>query len=780
MLKLAHKTRVSTHPDQETATATVSLQAVKTLLTTGLGCVAWIRGLLSEDNFEECYLTGILPNLGASEPPSSQTSSGAKVTTIKRDVSNEANQILDYLEKGIFDALEKQYLKSFVFAIYLDQKDPKNLVEAYTFNVSYHEIGGTGIRAPVLDLEASMSRLDVSQNDTLVAAVKNGRPPTLGDVKRGVRNLIRQIVATSQSLETLPDRRYATFKIYYHDHTPAEYEPPNFVAGDSEKDRFFFSTHSVREAPNRNLCGESNTGAHTVRVEITSISDYLPSHAVNAATFTGLTKAGNVAQTFAEATATRDADIQAQRADAENRQIAWDADPADEDAPGEVDPDYKGSSQVPLGVRQGDKIVPISWKGKGKEAIRHRGGQHYVPVLDNARTSNAAPVEEATQLFETQATVLAPPSEMAPTQEIQRVADTQMDVDPDAGTQELDAQRDAIMDETQETAASMTSTQPAEAQDEAETRIHPAIDPAVLRRKSVDCYCGIEDEGRETFICQGPCDRRLHAWCMGFNTAEEVTHSQNSTCVECALRADPVYDLMPESNRQGLRGGLMALAIYRRTLKLVYERGYPGNTHALQKLVGCTRPDAINNAKRMEDEGFIESRIVEFDSLGLIASSVPAKNAKNPKKKTNKKSPAKPQPVLVTTPAAKRNFKRYFEPQGEIMHTLLISYRPTKDKPAPPVQDTPAGNVLVPSSSINLPSQDPATPTRARTPPTQMDSQTQQETQTFVETMTPVLRPISKRRASTRISENQAKKMKISLAKNGVDLDTCEYDASGL
>ncbi|KAG2139105.1 uncharacterized protein EDB93DRAFT_1253173 [Suillus bovinus] len=37
-------------------------------------------------------------------------------------------------ENGIFDAIDKQYLQKVIFGIYLDSKDPTNIVEAYTFN----------------------------------------------------------------------------------------------------------------------------------------------------------------------------------------------------------------------------------------------------------------------------------------------------------------------------------------------------------------------------------------------------------------------------------------------------------------------------------------------------------------------------------------------------------------------------------------------------------------------------------------------------------------------
>ena len=66
----------------------------------------------------------------------SRQRSGIKIKTVVRGYSEEANKLLDCLvslsprhcisaswlssqEKGIFDAMEKQYLKSFIFAIYL-------------------------------------------------------------------------------------------------------------------------------------------------------------------------------------------------------------------------------------------------------------------------------------------------------------------------------------------------------------------------------------------------------------------------------------------------------------------------------------------------------------------------------------------------------------------------------------------------------------------------------------------------------------------------------------
>jgi meiosis-specific protein len=59
-----------------------------------------------------------------------------------------------------------------------------------------------------------------------------------------------------------PERRYATYKAFYYPQTPASYEPPHFRPGDSEADRFFFSTHEKGEVPERWSIGKLGTGWH--------------------------------------------------------------------------------------------------------------------------------------------------------------------------------------------------------------------------------------------------------------------------------------------------------------------------------------------------------------------------------------------------------------------------------------------------------------------------------------------------------------------------------------
>ncbi|CAE6428218.1 unnamed protein product [Rhizoctonia solani] len=777
------KVKTSVRQDQAIMTAASSTQAVRTLISSGFGCITWIRALLSDDNFEDGTLYGSRSGemlSTSSVPGSSQVSSSStKVKVIKRNFSTEADSLLNYID-GIYDALEKQYLKSFVFAIYLDEENPNNLVEAYTFTISYEKVADTDITAPVMSLATNISRMGLLDGeDPVSAATTNGRVPTLGDVKRSARLLIKRLVSICQQLDPLPGkhRRFATFKIHYTDMTPPEYEPPHFVAGDPEKDRFFFSTHGVSQPPDKYSIGGVTTGRHDVQIEIASICSYLPSPEDNNAPFTGHAVGSNVRPNFAVKEAKRKADTQAQLDDAERRRIVWDAEPSDETERenGPEDAEQREEAlHAPLGVRRGDHIEPIPG------IVRHTGGRHVVPGL-NDTMQETEEGGDATQILETQATVI-----VLSAQETPRATQTSMEVDatqPENTSSHEDVQ---MQGETQPTL--LDPTQPGTQQPEVNTLpTSKAIDPAVLYSKQVSCDCNVADATQESFICQGECGRRLHAWCMGFNNAREAGSSPYALCLGCGAKEQDWYDLLEARDLVKFNEVFLALAQYRRTLKLIYIHGFPGNPHALGRLIGCARPDALRIMNRLEGEGFIESRTIQSDKLGMLTTETATKNTKG--KKSNKNKPSKPKLVLVKTSATEANFNRYFDPRGEIEQELFCRFNELHLKPnklkktnaVAPAQNHPAGNVLVPSSSVNLPSQgSPASPVVHG----DNDTQTQEETPMTVDRepvssvpppSPPPSRLAPKRKGSARNSHGRGKRLKVSLANARIELDT--YDA---
>lgn len=144
----------------------------------------------------------------------------------------------------------------------------------------------------------SLNGEDGSRPDPVAQAAKDGKVPTLGEVKRSVKvskvffsgssmyssslfigareetytcydsngpspkSVFGSLLVLSAELMNFLERRYATFKLFYNDNAPADYEPPHFRAGDSDKDKWFFSTHGRDEVPERVSVGNLETGLH--------------------------------------------------------------------------------------------------------------------------------------------------------------------------------------------------------------------------------------------------------------------------------------------------------------------------------------------------------------------------------------------------------------------------------------------------------------------------------------------------------------------------------------
>lgn len=191
--------------------------------------------------------------------------------------------------------------------------------------------------------------------------------------------VLSRIISTHASA----GRRYATFKLFYHDHTPDDYEPPYFRSGDSKKDKWYFTTHEKAEVPEKCSVGQVQTGWHGVDLRVASVSGYLPSAEDNNAPFMGTT-AGDTSALTAPLTPAEESEIRRQQAevqlqDAQNRRIVWDAEEglADVDADGEVDDGQlhaiiHSSNGLPITAIAGDESQTMGvWRisGQGLEFI---------------------------------------------------------------------------------------------------------------------------------------------------------------------------------------------------------------------------------------------------------------------------------------------------------------------------------------------------------------------------------------------------------------------------
>jgi meiosis-specific protein HOP1 len=83
-------------------------------------------------------------------------------------------------EIGIFDALQKGYLKAVQLAIYVDKEHPEIIVESYTFSFSYREKedGTSAISLRVTDI--------------------NGRGVTVEDANKNLQLMMRRLIVITQ------------------------------------------------------------------------------------------------------------------------------------------------------------------------------------------------------------------------------------------------------------------------------------------------------------------------------------------------------------------------------------------------------------------------------------------------------------------------------------------------------------------------------------------------------------------------------------------------------
>ncbi|KII89093.1 hypothetical protein PLICRDRAFT_698216 [Plicaturopsis crispa FD-325 SS-3] len=374
----------ATRTNNQAITATQSLVVVKTLLQAGLGCITYLRGLLPADNFTSCNLVSSKESLLSFQSGGGESSrdrddrNGLNVMTITRGFTEEADKLLNFLEFGIFDALEKKYLRSFVFAIFLDNEDPNNIIEAYTFNFKYHSIPGSDKTIPIMSLGEELEKMSMNgpskKADPAGETLKRGGVPTFQEVKKSLRVLVKRLIVATTPMEHLPAHRFASFKLHYNDHTPEDYEPPHFRSGDSEKDKWTFATHSGAEAPEKTDFGKLQTPFHGVNIRVASVAPYLPPPKDSDAQ-PGIDSGGNSdgppsLTPVQEASIRRD-EMETLRKDAETRRVIWLADEDDPDAEGEDDPAYgpdgsyigyndSGIAFGPIGIRNDDgEIEPF-------------------------------------------------------------------------------------------------------------------------------------------------------------------------------------------------------------------------------------------------------------------------------------------------------------------------------------------------------------------------------------------------------------------------------------
>jgi hypothetical protein len=124
-------------------------------------------------------------------------------------VSNkEAFLLTQWVEKGVFAALEAEYLSSLIFAIYSNHPitGESILLETYEFRLSYQS-----------DSPATINNTPIISKEGL---------------KQQAGKFIRSLTEFTGTLDDIPNERWVTMQLKYVDRAPIDYEPEFFKASE--------------------------------------------------------------------------------------------------------------------------------------------------------------------------------------------------------------------------------------------------------------------------------------------------------------------------------------------------------------------------------------------------------------------------------------------------------------------------------------------------------------------------------------------------------------------
>ncbi|PLB50160.1 hypothetical protein P170DRAFT_404963 [Aspergillus steynii IBT 23096] len=252
-----------------------SLQMVQIMLHVSFGTLFYLRELLPLPCFDDRDLKEAQREqnvsyeefIGGKAKPGSEPvvpfgkgKRGQPLKIIVRGADPKADNILDVLETGVFDALSMNVLEALQLTIFADQESPDNVLETYTF--SFHYTGGPG------DMNRRLESLSID-NVGCVADMKYAQTARIG-----LETIIRRLITLSTFLPTLPNKRNLGVHLFYTENCPPEYEPPGFTTARNETINYPRDNNWKKETQS---CGVMDGGWHVVGLNVTSLKWIGPS-----------------------------------------------------------------------------------------------------------------------------------------------------------------------------------------------------------------------------------------------------------------------------------------------------------------------------------------------------------------------------------------------------------------------------------------------------------------------------------------------------------------------
>ncbi|KAK6465536.1 HORMA domain-containing protein [Scheffersomyces coipomensis] len=181
---------------------------IHNLISISLHCISFLRCIFDDDFYED---SSFIPKDKSIEGfrVSAGRTRRVKTKSLIKGSSPESDAFIDWIDQGIYQALDLKYLKTVQFSIYLDKAHPEQLIECYLLSIDYDE------ESIMIDSKLDGSKIQSSSSNHLNA-------------REQVMQVIKSLIVLTQSLEPLPDQNYISIRLLYNDSCPPDYQPPLF------------------------------------------------------------------------------------------------------------------------------------------------------------------------------------------------------------------------------------------------------------------------------------------------------------------------------------------------------------------------------------------------------------------------------------------------------------------------------------------------------------------------------------------------------------------------
>ncbi|KAH1226897.1 Meiosis-specific protein ASY1 [Glycine max] len=160
---------------------------------------------------------------------------------------------------GVYDALQKKYLKTLLFCVCEAVDGP--MLEEYAFSFSYSDSDNQEVSMNINRTGNKKNRGTFKCNSTTEV--------TPHQMRSSACKMIRTLVQLMRTLEKMPEERTIMMKLlYYDDVTPADYEPP-FFKGCTDEETY----HPWEKNPLKMEVGNVNSKHFVLALKVKSVLD---------------------------------------------------------------------------------------------------------------------------------------------------------------------------------------------------------------------------------------------------------------------------------------------------------------------------------------------------------------------------------------------------------------------------------------------------------------------------------------------------------------------------